>query len=67
MITRIKTDTLCYHSNGSVTNEIKVRGLSTDEKPTDVPNGTGFYEMDKVDGKNRYFLFDEENNQWLEQ
>ncbi len=44
-----------------------IRGLSTDEKPLDVPNGSSFYEMDKVGGKNRVFMFDAENGVWLEQ
>jgi len=43
-------------------------GKSTDEKPTDgVPNGSDFYEMDKVDGKHRLFVFDGDTQEWLEQ
>lgn len=38
-------------------------GLSTDEKPTDVPNASTFYEMDKK----AFYLFDAENKVWLEQ
>lgn len=38
-------------------------GLSTDAKPTDVNNASTFYEMDTK----KLFLFDAENQQWLEQ
>lgn len=38
-------------------------GLSTDEKPMDVPNSSSFYEMDTK----KIFLFDAENKIWLEQ
>lgn len=38
-------------------------GLSTDTKPTDVPNASTFYEMDTK----KIFLFDEQNKRWLEQ
>ena len=38
-------------------------GLSTDKKPTDVANTSFFYEMDTK----KMFLFDEENQRWLEQ
>ena len=43
--------------------EIKLRGLSTDTKPTNVANGSGFYEMDT----GTYYLWDEENATWREQ
>jgi len=43
-------------------------GKSTDTKPTvGVPNGSDFYEMDKVDGKHRLFMFDEGDHEWIEQ
>lgn len=38
-------------------------GLSTDEKPLDVPNASTFYEMDT----GKLFLFDEDNMLWREQ
>ena len=38
-------------------------GLSTDEKPTGVPNASTFYEMDTK----ALFLFDAENGAWLPQ
>lgn len=41
--------------------EVKFRGLSTDEKPMNVANGSGFFEMDTGD----YYMYDEENQQWL--
>lgn len=43
--------------------EIKLRGLSTDTKPTNVANGSGFYEMDT----GKYYLWDEANETWREQ
>lgn len=39
-----------------------IRGTSTDTKPTDVPNGSTFVEMNTGKG----FLFDAENAQWHE-
>lgn len=38
------------------------RGLSTDTKPTRVPNGSTFIEIDTGLG----FLFDEEGGEWVE-
>ena len=38
-------------------------GLSTDEKPTNVPNASVFYEMDTKS----LYLFDTENNVWHQQ
>ena len=38
-------------------------GLSTDEKPLDVLNGSMFVEMDT----SRYYFFSGETNEWLEQ
>ena len=38
-------------------------GLSTDEKPTNVPNASAFYEMDTK----TLYLFDAENGVWLQQ
>lgn len=39
-----------------------LRGLSGDSKPTDVPNGSTFLEMDT----GKVFIFDKENLIWLE-
>ena len=40
---------------------IKLRGLSTDDKPMEgVPNGSSFLEMDT----GNVYVFDEENTQW---
>lgn len=39
-----------------------VYGLSTDVKPTDVPNGSKFVEMDT----DKKYLFDAENTTWYE-
>lgn len=38
-------------------------GLSTDAKPTNVPNTSTFYEMDTK----KVFFFDEQNAVWVEQ
>jgi hypothetical protein len=38
-------------------------GLSTDTKPTDVPNASSFYEMDTK----TLYLFDQQNSVWLQQ
>lgn len=38
-------------------------GLSTDEKPVNVPNTSTFYEMDTK----KAFMFDAQNQKWLEQ
>ena len=37
-------------------------GLFTDTKPTDVPNGSVFVEMDT----STIYVFDEENTTWVE-
>jgi hypothetical protein len=42
---------------------VKIHGLHTDTKPTNVKNGSGFYEMDTGD----YYMFDEQNSQWRKQ
>ena len=42
---------------------VRLRGLSSDSKPTDCGNGSGFYEMDT----GSYFMFDEFNGEWREQ
>ena len=39
-----------------------LRGLSTDTKPTNVPNGSTFIEMNTGKG----YLFDEDNSTWHE-
>lgn len=39
-----------------------LRGKSTDVKPTDVPNGATFLEMDT----SKVYAFDKEGTQWLE-
>ena len=43
--------------------EVKYRGLSTDDKPENAANGSGFYEMDT----GKYYMYDEENDTWREQ
>lgn len=46
----------------TVTTGWDLRGLSTDNKPTDVPNGSTFLEMNT----SKVYVFDAENSQWLE-
>ena len=38
-------------------------GLSTDHKPTDVPNASVFYEMDTK----KVYMYDAEHSVWYEQ
>ena len=60
-----------YKKSNTITkrdqNELEVRGLSTDEKPTkidgkDTPNGTIFLEIDT----GKIYMYDLENEQWKE-
>lgn len=61
---------ITFNDIGSVSNipTVTVYGLSTDEKPdfTDsgvsIPNGSKFIEMDTK----KVYMYDAENNQWLE-
>ena len=39
-----------------------LRGLYTDQKPTNCPNGSTFLEMDT----GKVYVFDKENTQWRE-
>lgn len=39
-----------------------LRGLSTDQKPTDCPNGSTFLEMNT----GKVFVFNKTGNQWIE-
>ena len=41
---------------------VELRGLSTDNKPTDVPNGSIFIEMNT----GKILIFDEDNLTWRE-
>ena len=65
MITMVTGETSKVTAPASFLAGVKVmlEGLSTDTKPTDVLNGSGFYEMDTTD----YYKFDEENHQWRKQ
>ncbi len=49
-----------YTVNGG-TNIRDYRGLSSDEKPTDAPNGSSFYEMDTGD----VYMFDKNSDTWI--
>ena len=40
----------------------KLYGLSTDTKPTDVPNASRFFEINT----GKLYMFDAENHQWYE-
>lgn len=42
-------------------NAMEYRGLSTDSKPTDVPNGSAFIEMNTGD----VYLFDADGSSWV--
>ena len=41
---------------------VKIRGLSTDSKPINVPNGSEFFEMDTA----ITFYFDEGTRTWID-
>lgn len=54
-----------YRKEGAVKDkqEIELRGLSTDEKPTEnIENGTIFIEIDT----GKIYMFDLENEEWQE-
>lgn len=60
MITITKTGT---NINGGNTPVLEIRGLSTDEKPTEnIGNGSVFIEIDS----GKIFFYDLENEQWKE-
>lgn len=62
MVTEIVNKEKLLHSPGRTGYQyIECYGLSTDKKPTTVPNATPFLEMDT----GKIFLFDEENTAWL--
>lgn len=43
-------------------------GLAKDKKPTGVPNGSTFYVIDyKKANTSALWMFDEENQEWIEQ
>lgn len=59
----IDDDVISHHDDGFRCRR-EYNGLSTDEKPTeDVKNADIFYEMDTQ----KVWLFDEENQTWIEQ
>lgn len=58
-----------YRKNGAINNkqEVELRGLSTDEKPTringeEISNGTTFIEIDT----GNIYMYDLENEEWKE-
>ena len=50
----------CFHGDCAPKDFV---GLSTDTKPIGVPNTSSFYEMDTK----QIFLYDAENDVWLQQ
>lgn len=53
------------YTTASGSNTWDLRGLSTDEKPTEnIPNGSTYYE---INGEHRVFMFDGASKQWIEQ
>ena len=60
MISMYKKNDISNIMNGE--REIELRGLSTDDKPTTVENGTTFIEIDT----GKVYIFDKENTQWKE-
>ena len=62
MVTKvISREKLIYTPKVFGNQHIEAYGLSTDEKPMDMPNASPFMEMDT----GKIFLFDEENAAWL--
>lgn len=65
-IYNIKKSEMINHPNGEVFYLLELRGLSTDEKPTTIENGTiengsVFIEIDTQE----VFIYDGENEIWL--
>ena len=65
-IYNIKKSEMLNHPNGEVFYLLELRGLSTDEKPTTIENGTiengsVFIEIDTQE----VFIYDGENETWL--
>lgn len=65
-IYNIKKSEMINHPNGEVFYLLELRGLSTDEKPTEIENGTiengsVFIEIDTGD----VYIFDAENTEWI--
>ncbi len=65
-IYNIKKSEMINHPNGEVFYLLELRGLSTDEKPTTIENGTiengsVFIEIDTQE----VFIYDGENEKWL--
>lgn len=65
-IYNIKKSEMINHPNGEVFYLLELRGLSTDEKPTTIENGTiengsVFIEIDTQE----VFIYDGENSVWL--
>lgn len=60
MVTIITTNHVCQHSIGKTTKEQHVYCLSSDVKPTNVPNATPLLEIDT----GAVFLFDADASVW---
>lgn len=62
MITVYRDNGLAMTTDGTLV-EIEMRGLSTDEKPTEnIVNGTVFIEIDT----GKVYMFDAEGTEWKE-
>lgn len=62
MITVYRENGLAMTTDGTLV-EIEMRGLSTDEKPTEnIVNGTVFIEIDT----GKVYMFDAEGTEWKE-
>jgi hypothetical protein len=64
-IYNIKKSEMINHPNGEVFYLLELRGLSSDEKPVEIENGTiengsVFIEIDTGD----VYIFDSENKEW---
>ena len=65
-IYNIKKSEMINHPNGEVFYLLELRGLSTDEKPTEIENGTieNGSVFIEIDTQNVY-IYDGENEVWL--
>lgn len=65
MVTEVvNKDKVCYHGDGTQSNQSEYYWWSTDERPIEgVENADHGYEMDT----HKYFMFDGENKVWNEQ
>ena len=65
MVTKVNDGQVAKGPDGKSYNRSKYYCKSTDPQPTGARNGDTLYEMDKVDGKHRLWMFDEDTGEWI--